>query len=136
MGLAVGDEARRAFHIDDAAMAAFQALSGDVSLIHTDPDYARSRGFDGVIAYGGLFLAHLSHTVGMLIPGVRGLSTRWSINYRRPMYPGQSGEIILTVVNVSAATGLVDCRFRIESGGKTVATGETQSLLPPEDLAP
>lgn len=135
MPIRVGDKASRAFVVDREAMRWFQQISEDTSLIHTDPDYARSRGFDDVIAYGGIMLAHLSHVLGMMIPGARGASTRWTIDYRRPLYVDEAARIDFEVVNTSPGTGIVEGRFKIRAGDRVIASGTTQSIVPPEDVA-
>lgn len=116
-------------------MVAFQKMSGDTSLIHTDREFARSRGFDDVIAYGGIMLAHLSHVLGMQLPGSAATSLRWTIDYRRPLYVGAEAEIDFEVTGVSSATGVVDGKFRIASGAKLIATGSTQSMVPLDQIA-
>lgn len=134
MTITVGDKVSHDFTVDEAAMVAFQSLSGDVSRIHTDNDFARSRGYDGVIVYGGIMLAHLSHVLGMRVPGPNGASMRWQIDYRRPLYVGEPARIDLEVVNISPGSGVVEARYKITAGKKTVATGQTQSIVPPSDL--
>jgi 3-hydroxybutyryl-CoA dehydratase len=130
MAIRVGTRATREFVVDDAAMCRFQALSGDTSLIHCDAAHAKARGYDGVIVYGGIMLAHLSHLLGMEIPGRSGVSMAWSIKFHGPLYVGEAAQIVLEVVNVSAANGVVDGRFSIMAGAKKVATGTTQSIVP------
>ena len=134
MAIRVGSKATRKFVVDDAAMRRFQAMSGDTSRIHCDGAYAKARGYDGVIVYGGIMLAHLSHLLGMKIPGRNGLSVAWSIKFHGPLYVGEAAEIVLEVANVSAATGIVEGRFCIMAGDKKVATGTTQSIVPREEI--
>jgi acyl dehydratase len=135
MSIRVGDCATREFVADEAAMRAFQALSGDQSRIHCDEAYAKSRGYDGVIVYGGIMLAHLSHLLGMKIPGTNGTSLAWTIKYHKPLYVGEKAAIELTVVNVSPATGVVESKFTIKTGDKRIASGTAQSIVPSETLA-
>ena len=55
-------------------MDAFRAITGDVSPIHIDADYARGRGFPGRVVYGMLgasFFSTLASTA---------CSTAWSAN--------------------------------------------------------
>ena len=89
--LSIGDRVEHRFVVDAAAMAAFQALSNDHSRMHTEDGYARSRGAEGVIVYGGIMLAHLSHVLGSAIPGDHGVSTNWEITYHSPLYVGEPG---------------------------------------------
>lgn len=130
MAIRSGSRATRDFVVDDAAMSRFRALSGDTSLVHTDAAHAKARGYDGVIVYGGIMLAHLSHLLGMELPGPNGISMAWSIKFHGPLYIGEAAQIILEVANVSAANGVVDGRFSIMAGAKKVATGTTQSIVP------
>jgi acyl dehydratase len=130
----VGRKARHPFVVDEAAMDRFRQMSGDNSRIHCDDTFARSMGYDGVIVYGGIMLAHLSQLLGMNIPGMNATSISWSIRYHKPLYIGEAAEILFEVVNVSPATGLVEGRFRIAAGDKEVATGKTQSIVPPEEI--
>jgi HAD superfamily phosphatase (TIGR01681 family) len=76
-----------------------------------------------VIAYGGIMLAHLSHVLGMKLPGPTGTSTKWTINYREPLYLDEPARITLEISHTSSATGLVEAKFRITSGERTIATG-------------
>ena len=59
-------------------MDAFRAITGDVSPIHIDADYARGRGFPGRVVYGMLgasFFSTLS-----ICPASTVCSTAWSAN--------------------------------------------------------
>ena len=126
----VGDSVEHSFTITEDDMRLFQKLSADYSLIHTDSGFARERGFDGVIVYGGLLLAHLSHVVGQHLPGRKGTSASWSISYRAPLYVGETAALNLTVTNVSVAAGMVEGRYKITCGDRTIAKGQTQSIVP------
>lgn len=134
MGIRVGQRATHVFVIDDASMRAFQAMSGDTSRVHTDSEFARSRGYRGVIAYGAIMLAHLSHVLGMKLPGPGGVSTRWTVNYREPLYVGESAEISLEVTHTSKDLGIVESKFRINAQERVIATGSTQTLVPPDEI--
>lgn len=134
--IAAGQSAEQAFVIDAGAMAAFAALSGDRSAIHTDPAFARAKGYDDVIVYGGLMLAQLSGALGNLLPGDESVSARWSIDYRKPLYVGEPAVLRLEVAQVSPAVGLVELRFSIRAGERLIASGSAQSLVPPGRIAP
>jgi len=134
--IAVGQCAERTFIIDAGAMAAFATLSGDRSAIHTDAAFARGRGYEDVIVYGGLMLAQLSGLLGSVLPGDDAVSARWSIDYRKPLYLGEEAVLRLEVSHVSPAVGLVELRFSIQTGDRLIATGSAQSLVPPDRIAP
>jgi 3-hydroxybutyryl-CoA dehydratase len=134
MAIRVGDRAARKFVIDGTTMRWFQEVAEDTSRIHCDRAYAQSRGYADVIAYGGILMAHLSHLLGMDIPGPSGTSIAWSIKFHEPLYLGEQAEIVLEVTYLSAATGVVEAKFRIMAGQKQVATGTTQSVVPLEEI--
>ena len=115
-------------------MRLFERLSGDRSSVHTDDDFARSCGYEGPIVYGGIMTAKLSYMLGTLLPGDRGTSLRWQIDYRKPLSVGEPATIRLEVAGVSRSTRVVDGKFEIRTGEKLVATGKTQSIVPESDL--
>src|SRR5437868_756197 len=121
MSIRVGDVAKRQFVVDRSTMAWFREVAQDTSRIHCDADYARSRGFAGVLVYGGIMLAHLSHLLGAQIPGRNGTSVEWSIKYQAPLYIDEPAEIVLEVTFVSPGTGVVQSRFAIMAGDRKVA---------------
>jgi len=129
----VGDRASHEFVVEAADMEWFQQVSRDDSRIHTDAEYARARGFKDVIAYGGIMLAHLSHVLGTRLPGTLGTSTQWTIEYRKPLYIGERARLDLEVKHTSPL-GVVESKFTITAAGRTVATGSTQSMVPPEEI--
>ena len=130
----VGDSTTHDFVVDQDAMRWFQATSKDFSRIHCDSEFARQRGFKDVIAYGGIMLAHLSHVVGMKLPGPSGTSTKWTISYREPLYVGEPARIGLEITYASKATGMIEGKFRIVSGDRVIATGTTQSIVPVDEI--
>lgn len=134
MNVRVGNRATRKFVVDEAAMKWFREVAEDTSRIHCDAAYAKSRGFDGVLVYGGIMLAHLSHLLGMRIPGANGTSVAWSIKYHGPLYVDEPAEIALEVTYISPGTGIVESRFSITAGEKEVATGTAQSVVPLDEI--
>ena len=62
-------------------MDAFRAITGDVSPIHIDADYARGRGFPGRVVYGMLGREHFSlRWRASICPASTACSTAWSAN--------------------------------------------------------
>jgi 3-hydroxybutyryl-CoA dehydratase len=130
----VGQIVVREFTVDHEAMRVFRHLSQDTSRIHCDRAFAQARGFRDEIVYGGIMLAQLSGALGTQLPGTNGTSTKWTINYRGPLYVGERAKLTLKVENISEATCIVDLKFRIEAGDRLVAAGTAQSIVPQEDL--
>ena len=134
MRIRVGAHAEFTFAVSAADMDAFIALSGDRSSIHTDHAYAKSRGYGGVIVYGGILLAKLSYVLGTKVPGDHGISTRWTIDFRTPLLVDEPATIRLDIIDASPATGLVEAKFKIRTATSLVATGRTQTMLPRDEI--
>ncbi len=135
MALKPGDMAEHGFTVTDDMMAMFQSLSNDRSAVHVDDAFARARGFERAIVYGGIILAQLSHVLGGKIPGDRGVSLSWQIDYRRALYVGEAAVLKLHVVHVAEAMGSIEAKFEVRTADRLIATGKTHSLLPAGDFA-
>ncbi len=128
---AVGTRHRLDFTIDAAAMEAFARLSGDRNPLHGDDAFARAKGFDGRVVYGGLIVAQVSRLLGMDLPGRDGLWTGLSMDFRKPLYIGEPATLDAEVTESSPATGLVRLAFTVRAGDRTLARGRAESLLRP-----
>ena len=114
---------RFVFEPTEKMMQSFMEISGDMSPVHTDVNYAKSRGFDGVVVYGGILVAQISRMVGMHLPGHDALSRGLNIHYMRPLLVGQQAELEARVAHISEATSSIELKFKITSRGKTLAKG-------------
>ena len=91
--------------------------------MHTDVNFATSRGFDGVLVYGGILIAQISRMVGMHLPGRDALWSSLNIHFARPLLVGQTAELEARVEHISEATSSIELKFKITSQGKTLAKG-------------
>ena len=114
---------RFVFKPTDKMMQSFVEISGDVNPMHTDVNFATSRGFDGVVVYGGILVAQISRMGGMHLPGHDALSRGLNIHYVRPLLVGQQAELEARVAHISEATSSIELKFKITSQGKTLAKG-------------
>ena len=114
---------RFVFKPTDKMMQSFVEISGDVNPMHTDVNFATSRGFDGVLVYGGILIAQISRMVGMHLPGRDALSRGLNIHYVHPLLVGQQAELEARVAHISEATSSIELKFKITSQGKTLAKG-------------
>ena len=79
-------------------MDAFCTITGDVSPIHMDADYAAGRGYPGRVVYGMLGASFLSTLAGVYLPGEHCLLHGVDLKFAKPIFIGDT----LTV------TGVVD----------------------------
>ena len=118
-----GLEERFVFKATDEMMQSFVEISGDVNPVHTDSNYAASRGFDGMVVYGGILVAQISRMVGMHLPGRDALWNSLNIQFAHPLLVGQTAELEARVDHISEATSSIELKFKITSQGKTLARG-------------
>ena len=118
-----GTEVCLPFTVSDEDMNAFMLLSGDQSALHTDLDFARRKGFDSRVVYGGLIVAQISRLLGMHLPGRDGVWNGLKIDFRRPLYPNQPASVIGCISHRSEATRSLTIKLRIEAGDRLIATG-------------
>ena len=67
-------------------MDAFRAITGDVSPIHIDADYARGRGFPGRVVYGMLGASFFSTLAGVYLPGEHCLLHGVECKFAKPIF--------------------------------------------------
>lgn len=114
---------RFVFKATNEMMQSFVKISGDVNPVHTDSNYATSRGFDGMVVYGGILVAQISRMVGMHLPGRDSLWNSLNIQFAHPLLVGQTAELEARVEHISEATSSIELKFKITSQGKTLARG-------------
>jgi 3-hydroxybutyryl-CoA dehydratase len=120
---------RLEFRIGPEDMQAFRRLSGDTNPIHHDPVYARQRGFDDVVVYGGLIVAQVSRLLGTAMPGPGCVWRSIALRFRHPLYVDIPARVQATVAYANETFGLVKLKLRVEAGGVVVADGEAEAQL-------
>lgn len=118
------------FNITEEKMRQFYSISGDNNPLHTDLNYARSKGYNEVLVYGLLTTSALSTLAGVYLPGKYSLIHSIEINYAKPVFVSSSplrvkGEVIekddrfsrITVkVNIFDKNGVKVCRGLMQIG--------------------
>jgi len=117
------------FVVSAAEMQQFAALSGDYNPLHTDTDFARRKGFEGVVVFGALLIAKVSQLIGMHLPGRDGVWTGLTLQFRQPLYVDREARVEAEVERLSAATGMVLLKLKLRSGETLLAKGEAEVLL-------
>lgn len=82
-------------------MEAFCTITGDVSPIHMDADYAKGRGYPGRVVYGMLGASFFSTLAGVYLPGEHCLLHGVECKFAKPIFIGDTLTVRGTVVSVS-----------------------------------
>lgn len=126
--LAVGMSATttRTFSRED--IATFGSLAPDHAPVHTDDEFARSLGYDGVLVFGWLAAAPFSGLLGMDLPGPNTVLHWAKVSMAGPVYPGAEIVYRAEVKQLSAAARVVvlDLVATRADGGEAVIRGQAQ----------
>lgn len=93
----IGQKESFSVTITESERDKFREITGDVNPLHNDEEYARSMGHERCVAYGMLSAAYLSTLAGVYLPGKNSLIQKTEVNFRKPVYVGDtltiSGEV-------------------------------------------
>ncbi len=96
--LKTGMEADFEVTVTEQMHESFMQLSGDENPMHTDAEYAKSRGYDGKLVYGMLTASFYSRLVGMYLPGEYCIFHQADASFNAAVYVGDTlyvhGEIV------------------------------------------
>lgn len=123
--IVVGQEERFTFEITEQHMILFREITGDANPIHTDIEYAKSKGFPNKVVYGMLTASFLSTLAGMYLPGKHSLIYEVIIKFAKPLYP-DGGALTISGVCTDKQDRFkrIEIKVRIaDSNGKIVLRG-------------
>lgn len=98
----------------------FVAVSGDISPLHVDADFAASRGFEGRVVHGAFLCGLASRLVGVHLPGRDCLLHDLQMKFLAPAYLGDRVLVRGVVDQTSPGARALVIRVTIER----VATGD------------
>lgn len=123
-----GHRHRFEFAISPEDMTGFAAVSGDRNPLHQDPAFARAKGFDGVVVYGGLLIAQISRMIGMIVPGRDAVWTGLTIEFRTPLLVGEPAALVAEIAGKSESTRQIRLKIAIRAGERIIAQGKADAL--------
>lgn len=126
----VGSVTSVRLRVSAADQAAFRALSGDDNPLHFDDAFARARGFEGAVVYGGLIVAAISRLLGNELPGPGCVWHSLKLDFRAPLYVDQAAEVQATVTHFAEALGLWRLSLAVVVADRRIAKGEATAMLP------
>lgn len=95
--VSVGQSAEYAKQVTEEDIQLFAGVTGDTNPVHLDREYAQKTMFKGCIAHGMLTAAFISKVLGTQLPGPGAIYISQTLNFKRPVRPGDT---VLTRVTV------------------------------------
>jgi acyl dehydratase len=108
----------------------FAALSGDASPIHMSDDAAQRHSFQRRVVHGMLLGSLVSGTLGMELPGERGVLEKMQLSFRNPCYVDDEITIDVAVAKFFASVQTLVLTVKItRADGTLLARGTAQAGL-------
>lgn len=123
--LTVGLEAEFSVVITAQMIAQFSDMTGDYHPLHTDPDYAKSAGFDDIIAHGLLISSLSSRLIGMELPGKAAIVGSQTFDYLVPIPAGTQATFAGKILSKDERFYKIDVGIGVRDGqAKRLAKGK------------
>jgi 3-hydroxybutyryl-CoA dehydratase len=96
----IGDSASLTKTFTEDDVLKFAEISGDHNPIHVDPVFAASSQFERQLVHGILTAGMISAVLGMQLPGPGSIYLMQELNFRSPVYFGDTITATVTVTKV------------------------------------
>jgi 3-hydroxybutyryl-CoA dehydratase len=130
--LTVGMEISYSQTISDADVKAFAGISGDNNPIHMSDEYAENSRFGKRIAHGLLSASFFSALFGTKIPGPGCVYVAQSLQFKRPVYLGDTVTATITIDNINLKKRRVFFRTVCYVKKHVVIDGKAELYIPKE----
>jgi 3-hydroxybutyryl-CoA dehydratase len=114
--------------ITDADIKSFAGISGDNNPVHMSDEYAEGSRFKKRIAHGLLSASFFSALFGTKIPGPGCVYVSQSLNFRRPVYIGDTVKATVEITKIDPVKSRVFFRTTCTVKGRVVISGEAEIL--------
>lgn len=128
----IGMEVSYSQTITDADIKAFSGISGDKNPIHMSEEYAEKSRFKKRIAHGLMSASYFSALFGTKIPGEGCVYVSQSLQFKRPVYLGDTVTATVIVQDVDLVKRRVFFRTLCRVKNKIVIDGEAELYVPPK----
>jgi 3-hydroxybutyryl-CoA dehydratase len=109
----VGLEGRFSATLSEKMIMDFDDISGDTNPLHTDNNYAQSKGFKDCVVYGMLTSAFYSTLVGMHLPGKHAILQGINIQFTKPVFIGDQLNIVGNISFINEAFKVIEIKAKI-----------------------
>lgn len=121
---------RNTYYVTPEVYYSFQRCSNDYNPLHTDPLFSSDKGFSGIVMYGNILNAFISHFVGMLLPSREVMILAQDISFRKPVYLNDEISLNAEVEKFSEMANIISYKLKFVRNHvgeqETVARGHVQ----------
>jgi 3-hydroxybutyryl-CoA dehydratase len=132
MSIQTGDTASFSRTVSESDINQFAGITGDFNPIHIDDVYASNSRFGKRIAHGMLSSSFICTVLGTQLPGVGTIHTKQYLEFKAPVYIGDTVTVKLTVESLfnDNRYARLGCRI-VNQDGREVVIGYSEVKLPP-----
>ena len=116
--------------ITDADTKAFAGISGDRNPVHLNEEYAENSRYKKRIAHGLMTASYFSALFGTKIPGEGCVYVSQSLQFKRPVYIGDTVTAIVEVTSIDLEKKRVFFKTICKVKNKVVTDGEAELFVP------
>lgn len=128
--ISVGMKANYSQTITDADVKSYAGLSGDHNPVHVSDEYAKSSRFGKRIAHGLMSAGFFSALFGMRLPGPGCVYVSQNLNFKRPVFIGDTVLAAIEVKSIDIARRRVIFDTVCTVSGKKVIDGQAEIYIP------
>jgi len=122
-----GDVYKYTFTVSDKTYLEFIQLSQDQNPLHTNKDFAISKGFEDVVMHGNILNAFLSYFIGECLPAKNVIIHSQEIQFKNPVYMNNDLQFHAEVTGAFESVMAVEFKFNFKNAAsKIVAKGKIQ----------
>ena len=122
----IGDENSFTRTISQHDMAVFAELSGDFNPLHMNEEFGKKSPFKKNIVHGMMAGSLFSTLVGMHCPGQKSLYMSQTLNFRLPIYPGETVIVKGIVAAKNDSIKMIILKTQILKKGSIAIDGEAK----------
>lgn len=127
MILKLEDQFKETFVVSRAIHEGFVGLFKDANPLHTDNQFAATKGFREKVMHGNILNGFLSYFIGECLPTKNVVIHSQEIQYKNPVYLNDCLQLEAMVSGVFESVNAVEFKFNFKNGdSKTVAKGKIQ----------
>jgi len=125
----IGDSAsiKRKIRLEDVEI--FSNLTGDKNPLHVDQSFAEKAKFGARVAHGMLTSSFISTLIGMTLPGQGSIITNISLDFRKPVFIGDSLCTTIEIIKKIDLSKQVVIKLTVcNQHSKAVITGTAKAI--------
>jgi len=123
----INDKFEESFVVSKKTHQDFIQLSQDVNPLHTNGEFALSKGFQGVVMHGNILNAFLSYFIGVCLPSKDVIIHSQDIQFKNPVYLDDKLDFTAQVSGVFESVNAVEFKYYFRNLElKIVAKGKIQ----------